>query len=507
MFDGSIRIDTRIDSKGMTTGVKKITSIFGSLAGVIKGIGKLLVTAFVGGSIINGIKGILGNFDLLGSSIGDKIKPLTDAFAVLKGTFVNLIATALVPMIPYLVMAVQWFTKMLTTATQIIAALFGMRQTTGAIATNTKKTAKEARGALAAFDQINVLQQDTAGAGEETPMLTPPPVAVTDEIFDKVQKVKQWFIDLWNGIKEGATKAWGWIKETFGPAVEWIKQNIVDPIVNWIKENPEKFKTFAIILGIVVVALLLFVGVMGLISLPVLIVILVIGLLIGILVNLYIWWNVLKEQGPKVWQAIRDACSVAVSWFTMNVWEPIKEGFTKAFNFIKEKFTFISSAFNIVKIAYGAALNWIYDKFVSIFTSIGDFVRGITNNIIDFINSMIGGVVGGINAMVQGVNTIGGVIGIPPMSFVSAPQIPRLATGAVIPANSEFLAVLGDQRSGRNIEAPESLIRQIIQEELKGISQSVTVDMPVYLDGEKVYQNQKKVAMQHGKNLISAGAV
>ena len=32
--------------------------------------------------------------------------------------------------------------------------------------------------------------------------------------------------------------------------------------------------------------------------------------------------------------------------------------------------------------------------------------------------------------------------------------IPRLAAGAVIPPNREFLAMLGDQKSGTNIEAP-----------------------------------------------------
>ena len=47
-------------------------------------------------------------------------------------------------------------------------------------------------------------------------------------------------------------------------------------------------------------------------------------------------------------------------------------------------------------------------------------------------------------------------------------NVPRLATGAVIPANGEFLAVLGDQKNGRNLEAPESLIRQIVREESGG---------------------------------------
>lgn len=52
-----------------------------------------------------------------------------------------------------------------------------------------------------------------------------------------------------------------------------------------------------------------------------------------------------------------------------------------------------------------------------------------------------------------------------PPSAKSSYSVPKLATGAVIPANGEFLAVLGDQKSGRNLEAPEGLLRQIVREE------------------------------------------
>ena len=48
---------------------------------------------------------------------------------------------------------------------------------------------------------------------------------------------------------------------------------------------------------------------------------------------------------------------------------------------------------------------------------------------------------------------------------ITAPQIPLLATGAVIPPNAPFTAVLGDQRNGRNLETPENLLRQIVREE------------------------------------------
>lgn len=58
-------------------------------------------------------------------------------------------------------------------------------------------------------------------------------------------------------------------------------------------------------------------------------------------------------------------------------------------------------------------------------------------------------------------------------SWLSLPRVnsvPYLASGAVIPPRSEFLAVLGDQKNGNNIEAPEELIRKIFREESGGQS-------------------------------------
>lgn len=51
---------------------------------------------------------------------------------------------------------------------------------------------------------------------------------------------------------------------------------------------------------------------------------------------------------------------------------------------------------------------------------------------------------------------------------VYSADVPALAKGAVIPPNREFMAVLGDQSRGNNIEAPENLIRQIVREESGG---------------------------------------
>ena len=42
------------------------------------------------------------------------------------------------------------------------------------------------------------------------------------------------------------------------------------------------------------------------------------------------------------------------------------------------------------------------------------------------------------------------------------PSIPRLAQGAVLPANKPFMAVVGDQRHGTNVEAPLATIQQAL---------------------------------------------
>ena len=59
-------------------------------------------------------------------------------------------------------------------------------------------------------------------------------------------------------------------------------------------------------------------------------------------------------------------------------------------------------------------------------------------------------------------------------------DIPQLAHGAVIPPNKEFLAVLGDQKSGTNVEAPLSTIKQAVMEALaQGSREPINVNLVV----------------------------
>lgn len=74
---------------------------------------------------------------------------------------------------------------------------------------------------------------------------------------------------------------------------------------------------------------------------------------------------------------------------------------------------------------------------------------------------------------------------------IAAYNIPALAKGAVIPPNREFLAVLGDQRSGTNIEAPLSTIEQAVENVLirMGAGTDQPIQVNVLLDGKVVARN------------------
>lgn len=93
------------------------------------------------------------------------------------------------------------------------------------------------------------------------------------------------------------------------------------------------------------------------------------------------------------------------------------------------------------------------------------FVKNIANSIIGIINKIIDAINQLFHLKFDGLK-IGGVQIIPQIDtrLINIPKIPMLANGAVIPPNREFMAVLGDQRHGTNIEAPLSTIQEAVAE-------------------------------------------
>lgn len=158
-------------------------------------------------------------------------------------------------------------------------------------------------------------------------------------------------------------------------------------------------------------------------------------------------WEKVASGALSAWEGIKNAFKSVPEWFQgqfRDAWQKVKDVFS----------------------AGGRIWSGIKEGIENTFrTVVNAIIRGM-NTIIavpfNKINSMLNTIR---NASFLGISPFQNMWGVNPLPV---PQIPMLARGAVIPANRQFLAVLGDQRNGNNLEAPESLLRQIVREEAGG---------------------------------------
>ena len=160
----------------------------------------------------------------------------------------------------------------------------------------------------------------------------------------------------------------------------------------------------------------------------------------------------------------------------------------------------------------------IWDTFVSIVKTPINLIIGLINKLTGAVESALNWIVGGINKLSFDVPDWVPKIGGKKFGFnipkVDIPEIPKLAQGAVIPPNKEFLAVLGDQKKGTNVEAPLDTIKQAVLQALvmygeagnTGENGSLTVNLN--LDGKtistKVIDNINDFIKRNGKSPIIA---
>lgn len=196
-------------------------------------------------------------------------------------------------------------------------------------------------------------------------------------------------------------------------------------------------------------------------------------------------WDAISKLTSSVWKAVsgfvvsktREMAEAAIRKISdmgrkiSTLWNGIK---TNAEQIWKNIVTTVGNKASAIYTGIVTKFTSARDRVVEIFGGIRDTIRDILNKVIGIVNGAIGTVnsaIGGIESAFSfgpwEVPTPFGkkVIGFN-ASFPRVPTIPYLAKGAVIPPRSEFLAVLGDQKNGRNLEAPEGVIREIIEDAL-----------------------------------------
>ena len=192
-------------------------------------------------------------------------------------------------------------------------------------------------------------------------------------------------------------------------------------------------------------------------------------------------WDGLKNTWNAIIDSIRDAWNMFIEWL---------RGKNPELAAIFETYgKLVSDLYNSVKQILGGIITFISGVFTGdwdkAWEGVKQIFKGIWNGIVSILEGAVNLIIGGINWMIRQLNKIqikapdwlgGGTIGfnIPAISTVS---IPRLAQGAVIPPNREFLAVLGDQKNGTNVEAPLETIKQAVAEVLSqnGFGGEITI--------------------------------
>lgn len=149
-------------------------------------------------------------------------------------------------------------------------------------------------------------------------------------------------------------------------------------------------------------------------------------------------WDYLKDKFSEVWGGIKEWWNSNVAqYFSPEYWDDLGFGL-------------IAALLRGLKSAFESVQKWVSDK-----------VSWITNAFSGAANSG--------KTVTSGGGSVGTRASARAMPSINPARIPHLATGAVIPPNRQFLAVLGDQKQGNNIEAPESAIEAAVA---RGIANS-----------------------------------
>ena len=320
---------------------------------------------------------------------------------------------------------------------------------------------------------------------------------VIQPIINFISPIVEWFTQLFQGIWQIITEVVSdivgfiigyieMIKAVWGVIGTWFNENVIQPIVEFFTPLVEWFgqlfqniwqtivDIFSNIIALIVGYVETIMAIWGAIGAwfyenviqP------VADFFVGLWANISTW-------AVDAWNRIVAVFTGVATWFNQNVVQPVAGFFTDLWdgfsNAAKQAWEGVKSVFSkmtgFFKDIFTKAWNSVVGVFSvagEIFTNIKDGIltafKSIVNGIIKGLNSAISVPFNGINFALEKIKNIN-ILGLTPFSglkTINVPQIPYLAKGAVLPANRPFLAVVGDQRHGTNVEAPLATIQEAV---------------------------------------------
>lgn len=463
------------------------------------------------GSANTSMSAIKSSLTQVKNSLATAFQPILTAVAPILTKLCNMLSQA----ITYIGM----FFTALSGGTKFTKAI-GVQEDYAKSLQGTSAAAKEARQQLSGLDEINTWQENSGGGGGginpsdmfKTVEIDSKITGIANKIKEALEPVKTFIYDNFinptqdwaasldlSGLKEsfaGLGEAALPVLQQIGGLLSDIYQGVILPLTGWSITTllPAIGELLKSVLGFIRSALEpLINGVKSLFEAASPIVDWIKDTVVEIIGDFSDAFDDLaalfEEKGPEIEEIFSGIGEIIAA-----VWKIVGPILNVAKELVRKVFGFINQYVIAVIGTVIDVLLGLVNFIAGVFT--GDWSRAwqglkqivdgwwkgfkkVLNVIIGGINGLVSGVVKGLNYLIRALNklsfdipswvpALGGKHFGLNIKEITAPKIPLLATGAVIPPNAPFTAILGDQRHGNNIETPEALLRQVVREESGG---------------------------------------
>ena len=498
--DGSITIDTKIDTSGVNKGMK-------DTANAVKEAGKkitnMLKRAFIFSYITKGISALKKAFSKLIESNAEA----SAAVAELKGALYTLAAPLLNTVLPIFVQLVQFATQLVTLMASGMSKLFGTTlsqsaedgQTLADSMSSTSKSASKVKRTLAGIDELNVLSDSSSSSSSSGTGVTTKTYSAQDLVNTKtfgtgiallaigaVLTFTGWSIPIGVALMAaGGLALYGAVSQSEG----------LD------EETKEKITKLATIVGGALIAI----GVMLLLFTPVwglgfgLVAAGVAAMITAVAINKGGATSETQNQLTSLARIVGGALFVLGVLALLFGQPAIGIGLmiaggamyaaTVDWNFLLTKvkgiWSSITSWFS-TNVAPKLTLSYWQTKFSNIATGLKNKIKDGINAAIVLFNKFIDWLNDKMNITWTAKKVLGQTV-IPAgnIQLLNLKHIPQLASGSVVPRNNPYLAMLGDNKQEEEVVSPLSTMKEALTEALNAYGGQTVV---VNIDGQKLFE-------------------
>ena len=493
-----------VDTTGILMGVKAAKTAFRGLDRALTSISGTMQEAFS----VKGYEDYKDTVTRFGKELSDQLLTLQLSFGRMKYAIAEAVAPIASVFVPMLNSAVQAVTRFSGVVGQflrgIIAGVTGNQALAGSaqeatrseekLSSAAKSAGKALKRSLASFDQLERLSgrsgsggssgktADIWGGFKQDP-ISPQVQAVVDKVLSLLAPLMA--IDL-NPLKQALQSlgtAFSGLASLAGESLSYLWYEVLTPFAAWVMEvlAPTLTEGWAAAMELVT------------------------SVISPLLEGIRILWEALKPVVAFIGESVittldnwRQRFELLTAVFRekhpviVGIFQNISQMATQLWSVVGPVLSNLRSHFSTVfggiSQTVGTAIGYILDMLYGLSTFLAGtfsgswktawegmrlFLRSAVNGVISLLNGMISRLVSALNSVVRAANklsftvpawvpSIGGRRFGVNMSYVTAPQIPYLAKGAVLPAGKPFLAMVGDQRHGTNVEAPLSTIQEAV---------------------------------------------